>query len=102
VAVAAVALRFFSPGHPTARISSESRPGSFLNSAPIAFSNVSIFERPPNHLTLKANRLELAALEPSLLTINRSLPDLERPDRVLPLDLPIRQIRLDVEAVRTP
>jgi hypothetical protein len=101
-AVAAVALHFFSPGHRTARILSKSRPASFLNSAPIAFSNVSIFERSPNHLTLKANRLDLAALEPSLLTINRSLPDVERPDRVLPLDLPIRQIRLDVEAVRTP
>jgi hypothetical protein len=73
-----------------------------VNLGPAEFSNVSIFERSADQLTSRAKRLELASLEPSLLTINRALPDFERPDRLLPLDLPIRQIRLDVEAVRTP
>jgi hypothetical protein len=53
-------------------------------------------------LTLRANRLELASLDRSLLAINRTLPDFEQGNRILPLDLPIRPIRLDVEAVRNP
>ena len=91
-----------STGNRAVRIPSESRPVPFFSLGPAAFSKISIFERSGDQLTLRPNRLELASLEPSLLTINRALPDLERPDRVLPLDLPIRQIRLDVEAVRTP
>jgi hypothetical protein len=54
------------------------------------------------HLSLRVTRFELASLDPSLLSLNRALPNLEQSDRGLPLDLPIRQIRLDVEAVRTP
>jgi hypothetical protein len=53
-------------------------------------------------LSLRVRRIELASLEPSLLTINGALPHFEQPSRSLPLDLPIRQIRLDVESVRTP
>lgn len=53
-------------------------------------------------LTLRVSRLELASLDRSLLTINRALPDFDQENRPLPLDLSIRPIRLDVEAVRTP
>jgi len=53
-------------------------------------------------LSLRVRRIELASLEPSLLTINGALPHFEQPGRALPLDLPIRQIRLDVEALRMP
>jgi hypothetical protein len=53
-------------------------------------------------LTLRVSRLELASLDRSLLTVNRVLPDFEQANRPLPLDLPIRPIRLDVEAVRMP
>ena len=53
-------------------------------------------------LSLRVRRVELASLEPSLLTINGALPHFEQSSRALPLDLPIRQIRLDVEALRMP
>lgn len=102
VVIASVALRFFTRGNPAIPIPSKSRPFSVLNPGPAAFSNITIFERSADQLILRANRPELASLEPSLLTINRSLPDFERPNRGLPLDLPIKRIRLDVEAVRTP
>ncbi|HZE13167.1 MAG TPA: hypothetical protein VE086_05375 [Chthoniobacterales bacterium] len=75
---------------------SSATPSSITNPEPAAFFS----DR--DHLSLRARRIELAALEPSLLTINGALPHLEQPDRALPLDLPIRQIRLDVEALRMP
>jgi hypothetical protein len=53
-------------------------------------------------LTLRVSRLELASLDRSRLLINRALPDFDRAHQPLPLDLPIRPIRLDVEAVRMP
>jgi dsDNA-binding SOS-regulon protein len=102
VIIAATALHLFRPDTRAIESPSASRSMSLQNLGPAAFTNVSIFQRPGEHLTSRVNRLELASLEPSLLTINRALPEFERADRVLPLDLPIRQIRLDVEAVRTP
>jgi hypothetical protein len=53
-------------------------------------------------LTLRVSRLELASLDRSLLTINRAFPKFEQQNQPLPLDLPIRPIRLDVDAVRMP
>lgn len=94
------ALLHLSPSHQTTRISKESQPNSGMVLGPAVFSNV--FERPANQLTLQVSRLDLASLDPSLLTIARALPEFEHAERVLPLDLPIRQIRLDVEALRTP
>ena len=72
-------------------------PPSFIWNADAA-----AFFNDPARLTLRVSRLELASLDRSLLTINRALPDFEQGNRPLPLDLPIRPIRLDVEAVRTP
>jgi len=53
-------------------------------------------------LTLRVSRLELPSLDRSLLTVNRVLPDFDHGNRALPLDLSIRPIRLDVEALRMP
>ena len=100
--IAYTALYSFRPSKPAPRIASDSRLVSFANPDPADFSNVSIFERPTAKLTSRPKRLELASLERSLLTINRSFPELERADRALPLDLPIRHIQLDVEALGTP
>jgi len=72
-------------------------PPSFIWNADAA-----AFFNDPARLTLRVSRLELASLDRSLFTINRALPDFEQGNRPLPLDLPIRPIRLDVEAVRTP
>ena len=96
VVITSAVLHFFRTSDSGPQISNASPARSIVQAGPAAFSNEAA------HLTLRMNRLELAALDPSLLTINRVLPDFEQPDRVLPLDLPIRQIRLDVEAVRTP
>jgi hypothetical protein len=71
-------------------------PSSIINADPAAFFS----DATP--LTLRVSRLELASLDRSLLTINRALPTLEQGNRPLPLDLPIRPIRLDVEALRMP
>lgn len=61
------------------------------------------FTASSDHLTLRVGTMELASLQPSLLTINRVfLPDRYEADRSLPLDLPIRQILIDAEAARTP
>jgi hypothetical protein len=72
-------------------------PPSFISNADAA-----AFFNHPARLTLRESRLELASLDRTLLTINRALPDFEPGNRPLPLDLPIRPIRLDVEAVRMP
>ena len=93
-------LHFSRFNNQATRISNQASPNSVVAPGPAAFSNV--FERPANQLTLQVSRLDLVSLDPSLLTIARALPEFEHADRVLPLDLPIRQIRLDVEAVRTP
>jgi hypothetical protein len=85
-----------------ARVSSDQQPGFVANSEPVAFSEVGFFERSADPLAFRMNRLELASLDPSVLTINRALLDFEPSNRVLPLDLPIRQIHLDVETVGTP
>jgi hypothetical protein len=61
-----------------------------------------LFQHSSDPLPLRVSRRELAALAPSFLTINRHLPDLEQADRVELLDLPSRQIRLDVNALRAP
>jgi hypothetical protein len=101
VAVAALIgvalLHFF-----RSRNSSEVPPAFVANSEPVVFSGVGLFDRSTDPLTLRMNRFELASLDPSLLTINRALFDFDHSNRVLPLDLPIRQIHLDVETVRTP
>ena len=94
------ALLHFSHLNQPARISNQSRPNSVVALGPADFSNV--FERPADQLTLQVSRLQLASLDPSLLTVARPLPEFEHPDRALPLDLPIRQIRLDVEVLRSP
>jgi len=106
LAVAAVigaALLHFSraPNLP-ARVSSETQRSFVADSEPVVFSDVGFFDRSGDPLALRMNRLELASLDPSLLTINRALFDFEPSNRVLPLDLPIRQIHLDVETIRTP
>jgi hypothetical protein len=69
-------------------------PSSVMNADFVAFLSDA------NPLTLRVSRLELASLDRSLLT--SALPDFEKGNRPLPLDLPIRPIRLDVEAVRMP
>ncbi len=92
-------------------LSRSSNPGTRISNKPLLSSieNVrweafpeNVFGPSSDHLTLGVNRIQLASLEPPLFTINRAFLDFERADRVLPLDLPIRHIRLDVEAVRTP
>ena len=97
-AIAAVVVVIASAVLHFARSRNEAAPqvsNARLSSIPIFSSDV-----PP--LNLRIRRIELAKLEPSLLTINGALPRFEQPDRALPLDLPIRQIRLDVEALRMP
>ena len=84
------------------RTSGEARRGFVALSEPGLPSGAGQFDRSIDSLTLRMNRLELASLDPSLLTINRALLDFEPSNRVLPLDLPIRPIHLDVETVRTP
>jgi hypothetical protein len=69
---------------------------------PILLSFDRAFARSADRLTLRMNRSELASLDPSVFSINGALPVLEQQDHVLPLDLPIRQIRLDVDIVRMP
>lgn len=84
------------------QISSEAPGGLVANSEQVVFPRPGFFEHSVDPLTLRINRLELASLDPSVLTINRALFDFEPSNGVLPLDLPIRQIHLDVETVRTP
>lgn len=100
--IGAVLLHFSRTRNLQARVSSEPRPDFVANSEPVALSDVGFFDRSGDPLALRMNRVELASLNPSLLTINRPLLDFEPSNRVLPLDLPIRQIHLDVETVRTP
>lgn len=100
--IATALLHFSHSGSTPGRSSSEPPPHSIVNAEPAVFSRASLFERSANQLTLRMNRFELASLDPSLLTINRTFPDFPQPDRVLPLDLPLRQIHLDVESVGTP
>ncbi|HKP04467.1 MAG TPA: hypothetical protein VJU77_14035 [Chthoniobacterales bacterium] len=102
VALAWTGLHFSSSRHSAAQISQESAGASNVNPWPAAFSNRDAFKRSANDLTLGVSRIDLASLDPSLLTNGRAFPDLALPDRGLLLDLPIRQIRLDVEAMRTP
>lgn len=101
VVIAFAMLKFPRLNNATRRISDGPPPGSFINPA-AAFSDDGIFDRSATALTLRMSRLELASLEPSLLTISRMRRDLEQADRVLPLDVAVRQIHLDVEPMRTP
>jgi anti-sigma-K factor RskA len=79
------------------------RPAQVSRALPNSIANLeAAFSSDSADLSLRVRRVELASLEPSLLTINGALPRFEQPDRALPLELPIRQIRLDVEALRTP
>jgi hypothetical protein len=100
--IGAAFLHFSRARNSSAEISSEARRGFVADSEQILFSRPGFLDRSANPLTLRINRLELASLDPSLLTINRALFDFEPSNRALPLDLPIRQIHLDVETVRTP
>lgn len=71
-------------------------------SSSIMDADAAAFFNDATPLTLRVSRLELASLDRSLLTINRALPNFDQRTQPLPLDLPIRPIRLDVEAVRMP
>jgi hypothetical protein len=84
--------------------SRDDRPAHVSGALPNSIANLeaAAFSSDSAPLSLRVRRVELASLEPSLLTINGALPRFEQPDRALPLELPIRQIRLDVEALRTP
>jgi len=62
-----------------------------------------LFDSSGDHLTLRVGTIELASLQPSLLTINRTiLPDRRQGDRGLPLDLPIRQMLIDAAGPAIP
>ena len=98
--VTAVGLRLSRSTESTARSHGLPR-DSVVNLAGV-LPNDQLFEKSGDRLALRMTRLELASLDLSSFTINRGLAELTQPDRVLPLDLPIRQIRLDVESVRTP
>jgi hypothetical protein len=100
--IGAALLHFSRARNFVAQISNEARGGVGANSEQVVFSRPGFFEHSVDPLTLRINRLELASLDPSALTINRALFDFEPSSGVLPLDLPIRQIHLDVEKVRTP
>lgn len=101
VVITSIGLHWSRPTGPANRISNESPSTSSVDPVRV-LPHDQLFEKPADRLTLRMSRLELASLELSSLTINRALADLEQPDRALPLDLPIRQIRLDVESVRMP
>ena len=59
--------------------------------------------KPADELTLRVSPIELASLQPSLLTINRALlADRGDFERGLPLDLPIRQILIDGDTTVSP
>ena len=102
IIITVAALHFLHSSTPADGIVNRSRLTSLEDRDSALLSRDWLFEPSGDHLTLRGNRLEFASLEPSFLTLNRELPTLEQPDRVLFLDLPIRQIRLDVEALRTP
>jgi hypothetical protein len=99
--IAFALLRVSGLSDSTSRVANESRSGSIEYSGQEALIKNDVFGRSVDQLTLRVKRIELASVDPSLLTINRVLPDFEPADGLLPLDLPIRQIRLDVEAVRS-
>lgn len=62
-----------------------------------------VFESSADHLTLRVGKIELASLEPSLLSINRTiLADPRHADRGLPLDLPIRDLLIDTAGPAMP
>ena len=102
IIITVAALHFLPSSMPADASVNRSRLTSLEDRDSALFSRDWLFEPAGDRLTLRGNRLELASLEPSFLTLNRELPTLEQPDRVLFLDLPIRQIRLDVETLRTP
>jgi len=94
------ALYYSQAPKPVAHLVNQSLPNSVTEPVLLSFDRA--FERSGDRLTLRFNRSELASLEPSVFSINGALPVLEQQDHVLPLDLPMRQIRLDVDVVRTP
>jgi hypothetical protein len=102
IIVALTMLHFSHSRNPVTRTGNQSRPSSIVDQNPTLFSPNLFFDHSDDRLSLRMTRLELASLEPSFITINRALPDSEQTDRVLSLELPIRQIRLDVETARTP
>jgi len=62
-----------------------------------------LFASSGNDLTLRVSKIELASLQPSLLTMNRAiLADRRHADRGLPLDLPIREMFIDEATSATP
>ena len=97
-AIAAVAIVMASAVLHFSRSRDEAAPQ--LSIAPL--SSIPTFSSDVPPLNLGVRRIELASLDPSLLTFKGALPHLGQPDLALPLDLPMRQIRLDVEALRTP
>jgi hypothetical protein len=97
------AAAYFARSNPGVdRIDNHARGISIVDQGPAFLPPDHLFQRSSDPLPLRVSRRELAALTPSFLTINRRLPDLEQPDRVELLDLPSRQIRLDVNALRAP
>lgn len=102
IIITSAVLHFAHTSKPVARSVNQSPASSIFDQNAELLSRDWPFERSADRLTLRVSRLELASLDPSSFTINRALLDLDQPGRVLSLDLPIKQIRLDVEAVRTP
>ena len=99
ILITATALYF---PHLNKPVAPQSLPPSLQDQNSLLLSPDWPFERSGDRLTLRLRRVELASLEPSIFSLNGALPAPEQPDRALPFDLPIRQIRLDVEALRTP
>jgi hypothetical protein len=62
-----------------------------------------VFESSGEHLTLRVGKIELASLQPSLLSINQTvLADRRHREQGLPLDLPIREILIDATGPAIP
>ena len=102
IIVTAAVLHFSQTTRRPTAVVDQVRSSFMFDQRPPLLSSDQLFDYFPDRLTFRSNRLELASLEPSFFNINRALVDVEQPGRVLSLDLPIRQIHLDVEAVRTP
>jgi hypothetical protein len=102
VIIALASLNFWHARNPATGRVKQPRPSTTVDQDPALLFPNRPFEQSEDRLTLRVARLELASLEPSFHTMNRALPNLEQKDRVLSLELPITQIRLDVETARTP
>lgn len=89
-------LHFSRPGNAGPAQISSALPSFITNPDAAAFPSDNA------RLSLRVRPVELASLDPSLFTIKGALPRFDQSNAALPLDLPTRQIRLDVEALRMP